>query len=268
MADIDRMALLDTARSVAWACGQAVRLRQAQAYAVQDKGVRDVVTAVDWESQRLAVEMIRERFPSHGFLAEEHDAGLPATGPVIWVIDPLDGTANYSRRLPVYAVSVAAVVEGRVEAGVIYDVERDETFSARRGGGSQLNGQALHVSARATLGRSLIGVGWGRSDADREQSLAVITRLAYQAQSLRALGSHALSLAWLAAGRLDAFFALRAGAWDVAAGALLVQEAGGQVSSLRGQPWAWDAPETWRLASNGWLHDALVAVVGANAQER
>lgn len=261
--NIDRLSLLNTAHDVARACGEAVRARQTQTFHVQDKGVRDVVTAVDWESQQLAVHLIQERFPDHGFLAEEDSAGLPTAGPVIWVIDPLDGTANFSRHMPLYTVSVAAVVEGRVEAGVIYDPERGEMFSAWRGGGSYLNGQRLHVSPNAELGRSLAAVGWGRSDADRQQSLAMITRLAFQAQSLRALGSHALSLAWLAAGRLDAFFALRAGPWDVAAGALLVQEAGGQVSSLSGQPWTWGVAETWRLASNGQLHAALLALLDA-----
>lgn len=266
MPDSNLADLLATAETVARVCGQFVHSRQTEPFTVADKGFRDVVTEVDWDSQQLATRLIRQRFPDHGFLAEETDHRLPTTGPVIWAIDPLDGTVNFSRQLPAFAISVAAIVDGAPGVGVIYDPLRDEMFSAVRGAGCSLNGRPICASPLRNLNQALLALGWGRSDADRRRSMAVINRLTYRVMSLRAFGSYALCLAWIAAGRLDAFFTYQPGPWDVAAGLLLVQEAGGLTSSLTGEKWDWSRPDTWRLTSNGHLHSQLLAALPAVAE--
>lgn len=257
----DAAGWLPLATATARAAGALVQAKAAESFGVMHKGFRDVVTNADYESQRLIVDAIREQFPTHGFLAEEKDPGLTAGRQVLWVIDPIDGTSNYSRRIPLYCISIAAVVAGRVEVGVVYDPVRDELFSARRGHGATLNGAALGVSRVEPLDAALIAFDWSRPEALRNQVLAMLGVLAHRAHTLRALGSTALALAWLAAGRIDGYFNLQPGACDVAAGSLLLAEAGGQLGATDGRPFAIDDRATWAVASNGHIHAELCAAL-------
>jgi myo-inositol-1(or 4)-monophosphatase len=238
-------AYLEAAELAARQAGELLRQKWRQPRQVQSKGFRDWVTDADREAQALMTTIIRQRFPDHAFITEEEDRSLPTRGPVYWVIDPVDGTSNYSRQLPVYCVSIAAAVavagdaplEAQVVAGVIYDPARDEMYSAARGRGAHCNGRPLQASSTADLTQAIIGFDWSREQAQREQGQVIVDQLGSQAHTIRIFGSAALGLAWVAAGRLDGYLNLTIGPWDGAAAALLIDEAGGRMDNLSGQPW-------------------------------
>jgi myo-inositol-1(or 4)-monophosphatase len=230
---------------------------------IQNKGFRDIVTDADHAAQQRITNAIQSHFPDHGFLAEEENLALPATGPVRWLIDPVDGTSNYSRAIPNFCVSIAAAVEETIVVGVIYDPMTDELFSAVRGGGCTLNSQPVTVSTTATLDDAVIAIDWGRARAIRESSSAAFLRLVHQVRTLRTIGSSALTLAWVAAGRLDAHVSYQLSAWDIAAGTLLIQEAGGQATTVTNNPLALEL-QTSCASSNGLLHAQFLAAVRTN----
>jgi myo-inositol-1(or 4)-monophosphatase len=216
----------------------------------------DIVTEMDRRAERLIVDILRASHPDHSILSEE--AGdLEGLASHRWVIDPLDGTTNYAHGLPVYAVSIALEVEGRAVLGVVYDPSRGECFVAERGEGATLDGRMLQVSTTPALGESLLATGFAYTIRDRrDTNLPEHGALSLRAQAVRELGSAALSLAGVAAGRLDGFWELRLGPWDVAAGALLVEEAGGRVTALDGGPLDQAAPAP--VASNGRIHGEML----------
>ena len=216
----------------------------------------DIVTEMDRRAERLIVETLRASHPEHSILTEE-TGDLAGTTSHRWVIDPLDGTTNYVHGLAIYAVSIALEVDGRAALGVVYDPSRDECFVAERGGGATVNGQTVRVSTTPALGESLLATGFAYTIRERrDTNLAEHGALSRRARAVRELGSAALSLAGVAAGRLDGFWELRLGPWDVAAGALLVEEAGGRVTALDGGPL--DAVTPAPLASNGRIHDEML----------
>jgi myo-inositol-1(or 4)-monophosphatase len=222
-------------------------------------GRTDLVTEMDRRAEALIVSGLVARFPGHAILAEERGA-IGAGASHRWIVDPLDGTTNYAHGLPIFAVSLALEVEGRVVLGVVLDPVRDECFAAERGRGATLNGAPLRVSAAQRLDAALVATGlqYGlRGGGDR--GLAAHAAVARRCRSVRQLGSAVLSLAGVAAGRLDGFWELELGAWDVAAGALLVEEAGGRVTAPDGGPVDLRAPAV--IATNGRVHDALAAAV-------
>ena len=226
---------------------------------LQSKGFRDIVTDADMAAQKVITDGILSRFPDHGFITEEDDSSLPTSGPIRWVIDPIDGTTNYSRQLPEFSVSVAAVNEQQeVLVGVIYDPMRQELFQAVKGQGAWSNGQQLSVSSINSLANSIIMLDWSRQPALREQVLARLGQVAPHVHSLRAVGTAALAQAWVAAGRADGYFNFSLSAWDVAAGSLLIQEAGGQVSDGWGRPFQWQDTSTGILVTNQHLHSLLL----------
>jgi myo-inositol-1(or 4)-monophosphatase len=248
------------AENAARAAGHLIRRKLAEPLQVSSKGFRDLVTDADLAAQQQITTTLRTHFPDHGFLAEEKNSALPTAGPVRWIIDPIDGTSNYSRLLPIFCVSLAVAVAEEVVVGVIYDPLRDELFSAGRGQGATVNGQPLRVSTTADLAEALVGIDWGRQESIRQRSLDALNRFAHHVRSIRALGSSALALAWVAAGRMDLYGNYKLSAWDIAAGALLIHEAGGLTSDLQAAPLRL-VENTPCVASNGRLHREFLALL-------
>ncbi|MGZ5499480.1 MAG: inositol monophosphatase family protein [Candidatus Aminicenantales bacterium] len=223
------------------------------------KGAVDLVTPFDVGAQEILVGRLSAAFPSHGFLAEE---GLERSGTsdCRWVIDPLDGTTNFAHAFPVFCVSAALECSGRLALGLVYDPMRDEMFRAEAGKGAFLNGAAIHVSRVSDLGRSLLATGFPYDvRLSPENNLDHWARFIVRAQAIRRCGSAALDLSYVACGRFDGFWELKLKPWDVAAGALLVMEAGGRVTDFAERTFALGSPGV--VATNGLIHPAVVEVL-------
>lgn len=219
----------------------------------------NLVTEVDRGAEALVIESIHARFPDHSILAEEGGAQRRSSTHC-WVIDPLDGTTNFVHGLPLYSVSIALEVEGRAVVGVVYDPNLDECFVAERGGGAFLEDRRLAVSPTANIGASLLATGFPYDVRDTtDNNLAEHAAFTRRNRSVRELGSAAITLAAVAAGRLDGYWELVLGPWDAAAGALLVEEAGGRVTALDGGPLDRAAPAL--IASNGHIHAEMLAIL-------
>lgn len=258
LTSIEQIAILETAQAAAATAGAYLRDVWQQPRHIQSKGWRDLVTDADIEAQRLITELIRGRFPDHAFLTEEDDPTLPTAGTVRWIIDPIDGTSNFSRQVPVFSISIAAVVGAEIVAGVVYDPLRDEMFCAAANQPTTLNNQPVHASHVHELIYSIVAFDWSRNPADRQMTLELLSNVAHQVHTIRAVGSAALGMAWVACGRLDAYFNAHMKPWDAAAGILLVQQAGGHLSNLQNQPWLLNAPIQPCMVSNGIIHESLL----------
>jgi len=200
---------------------------------IDAKQASDFVTRVDRESEQTIIETIKKSFPYHHILAEEsmHD---PPSGEYRWIIDPLDGTTNYIHNYPVFAISIALQYRGEIIVSLIFDPERDEVFTAERGSGAFLNGRKIHVSS-VEPERALITTGFPfRKREFLRQYLGIFERVFKWSSDIRRAGSAALDLAYLACGRCEGFFEIGLSPWDIAAGSLLIEEAGGIVSDFRG----------------------------------
>jgi len=252
--EFERVALAAAARA-----GDLLRGRYGQHQQVSFKSAIDLVTAVDREAEGLILEIIRDAFPEHGIVAEESPA-TAGRGDYRWYVDPLDGTTNFAHGFPQFAVSIALEHSGEVILGVVHDPLREETFVASRGAGARLNGTAIGVSDVANLGRSLVGSGFPYDVRERIDFYEAFWREALaRAQGVRRVGSAALDLCYVACGRLDAFWEWNLHAWDLAAGCLVVEEAGGRVSDLSGARHRLTGGQT--AASNGHVHDELLAMM-------
>ena len=247
--------LSNVCQNTAVAAGQFLHEQWSQPRTITTKGFRDVVTDADMAAQKLITERILAAFPDHGFVPEEADSTLPTTGPVRWLIDPLDGTSNYSRQLGSYCVSIAALQGEKIVTSAIYDPQRAELFTAVVGQGAMCNGQPITVSPTNQLADVFLGLDWAHGRAERRHTLDLVQNLGEQVRTIRALGTAALALAWVAAGRLDAYLNVSLKPWDMAAGQLLIQEAGGQLTDENARPWHIDT--RFCLASNGRVHEAL-----------
>ncbi len=202
---------------------------------VTAKGRKDFVTEVDRAAEREIIDVIRRAHPDHAFIGEE--TGEKGTSEYRWIIDPLDGTTNYIHGHPQFGVSVALEVRGRLEHGVVYAPFAQELFTASRGDGALLDGRRIRVSRTRHLGQALLGTGFPiRDPAQLAHYLPMLKAVIGRSHGARRQGSAALDLAWVAAGRLDGFWELGLQPWDVAAGILLVREAGGMASDLGGDP--------------------------------
>lgn len=202
---------------------------------ITEKTHNDFVTDIDTQAERVIVDLIHKNYPNHGILAEESGSSPGSSDETVWIIDPLDGTKNFIHGFPHFAISIAVQQKGRIEHGLIYDPIRHEYFTASRGGGAQLNNRRLRVSSRTTLPTALLGTGFPFRNPSRVVPyLKGFEALLAQASGIRRAGSAALDLAYVAAGRFDGFWEFDLAAWDIAAGALLVQEAGGLVSDMEG----------------------------------
>jgi len=251
--------LLEVALEAAHQAGHILVQRSTRARRVTIKGYRDTVTDADVAAEAAILNLIRERFPDHAVLSEEAGASGPDS-PFVWLVDPRDGTTNYSRGHPTFCVSVAAVHHGEPVVGVVHDPLRGHTFAAVRGGGARTDGGRAVPSQVGQLEDALVGVDLARAQDEREEVLRRLVVLAPCCRTVRAIGSAALALAYVGLGWLDAYFAAGLCPWDAAAASLFVSEAGGRLTDLAGQPWRLDGRAL--LASNGLLHDAVLDLWG------
>ncbi len=250
------LAELALARAAAERAGHFIAERWDQSLHVEYKGEVDLVSEVDRGAEALVAELLTNACPQDGIVGEEGAAADSSSGRS-WHIDPLDGTTNFSHGLPHFAVSVALVDEEGPCVGVVYDPIRRWTFHARRGHGAWLDGRRIHVSETTELGRALLASGfpYDRRTAN-ENNVHRVAHLLRQGQGMRRAGAAALDLAFVAAGWLDGYWEDRLSSWDIAAGTLLVKEAGGQVTDFAGAPT--QIREGALVASNSAIHQALL----------
>jgi len=228
-------------------------------FRVHTKGRFDFVTDADLASQQAIREIIGRHFPQHEFLGEEDKSAQARPGvhsPPTWIVDPLDGTTNYLHDCPLYCISIGLQVAGELVVGVVLDPSRPEIFKAAKGQGAWLGDERLSTSAVAKLEDAMLATGFPADMRDRDDLYHYWRYFGLRTHALRRTGSTALNLAYLAAGRFDAFYAFDNHAWDVAAGVVLVREAGGVVTNVDGSPFDPFTPDS--LASNGALHSVLL----------
>jgi myo-inositol-1(or 4)-monophosphatase len=219
----------------------------------------NLVTEMDGRAEALIVDRLLGEFSDDAVLAEERGAVAGRSGRR-WIIDPLDGTMNYAHGVPTFGVSIALQVGDRITVGVVYDPNHGEMFVAERGGGAFMNGVPLAVSTTARLNESLVCTGFPNDIREAKQNnLPEFCAFSLKAQGVRRMGSAVIYLAYVAAGRMDGYWELRLGPWDVAAGSLLVEEAGGRVSNLTGGSMDIDAPAV--VVSNGRIHEEMLEVL-------
>ncbi|MDX1435931.1 MAG: inositol monophosphatase family protein [Anaerolineales bacterium] len=232
---------------------------------VKYKGETDLVTEMDYKSEEFLLRSIRARYPDHSVITEE-SGEIDGMRSHQWLMDPLDGTTNYSHGLPIYAVSLAYARDGRVQLGVVYDPSMDVCYSAERGGGAWVDGIRLQVSGATSLDKSLLTTGFPyyvRTNPDN--NLDHYAHFAVRSVAVRRLGSAALDLCYVAAGNFDGYWELSLGAWDLAAGALLVEEAGGVVTRIDGEP-DYLLPPYSVIAGNVAIHALLLEYFQNNHQ--
>ena len=259
---------LATAVEIVLRAGEIQMSRRESGFHIDKKGTIDLVTEVDLECEKMCRSLLAERFPDHDILAEELSSGpgQARTSRFRWVFDPLDGTTNYAHGLPVFCASLALEIDGRAEVGAIYDPTRRELFTGERGQGAFVNGTRLHVSGTSTLLDALLVTGF---PYDVHQKLvpllAMFGAFLGQARAVRRLGSAALDLCYVAAGRFDGFWEQTLKPWDVAAGALIVEEAGGRITGMDGS--RFDPAAAHLVASNGQIHEAMLDVIKRAPQQ-
>lgn len=228
---------------------------------VTKKGDINLVTEADLASEALIVERIKSHFPRHAILAEEAGNAVVTgeNGGHKWIIDPLDGTTNYAHGYPCFCVTIALEHEGEIVLGVTYDPTRDELFTAEKGRGATLNGKPIRVSRTDELGNALLVTGFPYDIKHREQFARHLTEFLLSSRGVRRDGSAAIDLAYVACGRFDGFWEEGLNPWDVAAGKLLIEEAGGTVSYYDGSPFSIYTPPI--VASNGTIHAEMLNVL-------
>lgn len=227
---------------------------------IEYKGSIDIVTDVDKRCEELIVNAITKSFPDDAILAEE-GSGSQKKSSRCWIVDPLDGTVNYAHGLPIFCVSIALEVDGQIQCAAIYDPNRDEMFSAMRGQGAYLNGDKIGVSSQKIVKQSLLATGFAYNVHEEESldNLSHFCNFVKRARAIRRPGSAAIDLAWLASGRMDGFWELFLKPWDMAAGVLILQEAGGTVTDFSGQ--GFDLYGTEILASNTYIHEEMIDIL-------
>jgi myo-inositol-1(or 4)-monophosphatase len=227
---------------------------------IDKKGAIDLVTEVDVAIERAFRAMIAERFPDHHILAEELGGSATVPAGPCWVFDPIDGTTNYAHGLPIFCASLALEIDGVAQIGAVYDPNRRELFTAERGGGAFLNGRPLTVSSAPTLVDALLVTGFPYDVHQRlEEIVGLFREFIGRARAVRRLGSAAIDLCWVAAGRMDGFWERDLKPWDIAAGGLIASEAGGRVTNFAGAPFTSRGRDV--LATNGRVHEAMLEVI-------
>jgi myo-inositol-1(or 4)-monophosphatase len=251
---------LTTAVEAVIRAGDLQMARFGQHIQVDKKGTIDLVTEVDLAVERMFRALIAERFPDHQVLAEEFGGSETVPAGPCWVFDPIDGTSNYAHGLPIFCSSLALEIDGVPELAAVYDPNRKELFTAERGGGAFLNGAPLRVSTAADLVDAMLVTGFPYDVHSRvDEIVGLFGAFVAKARAVRRLGSAAIDLCWVAAGRMDGFWETDLKPWDIAGGALIVEEAGGRVTGTNGSPFTSRGGDV--LASNGALHDAMLQVI-------
>jgi myo-inositol-1(or 4)-monophosphatase len=229
-------------------------------FQIDKKGTIDLVTEVDVAVERRFRGLIAERFPDHHVLAEELGGALDVPPGACWVFDPIDGTTNFAHGLPIFCASLALEIDGVAEVAAVYDPNRRELFTAERGGGAFLNGRPLRVSAAARLVDALLVTGFPYDVHARvEEIVGLFGAFVGRARAVRRLGSAAIDLCYVAAGRMDGFWETDLHPWDIAGGGLIVAEAGGRITNTDGDPFTSRGGHV--LATNGHLHDVMLEVI-------
>jgi myo-inositol-1(or 4)-monophosphatase len=260
-------ALREAACAFAREAGAILREGHGRVHAPERKGRIDLVTEYDRRSEALLVSRIRERFPAHAILAEESGVHQPeaAAARVRWICDPLDGTTNFAHNYPFFGVSVGVEVDGVLAAGAVYDPVRDEMFAAAAGAGATRNGAPIRVSAIGSVDAALLVTGFPYDVREHpERHLPLFQEFLVRAQGVRRDGSAALNLCYVAMGRFDGMWEGDLSAWDVAAGTLIVREAGGVVTGFDGGPFRLDGRRL--VAANPGLHAQLLGVVALHPE--
>jgi myo-inositol-1(or 4)-monophosphatase len=254
------------AEKIARDAGALLRGYYKTGVATEYKGDVDIVTEADRASERLIVSRLRQAFPTHGIVGEEGTRDQ-AESEYRWYVDPLDGTTNFAHGFPVFCVSMglehrpaglAAEQDGAMVAGVVYDPLRDELFSASQGAGATLNGQPMHVSRVGQLAEALIATGFPSRKRHASPNIHFYQQFTLRSHGVRRAGSAALDLAYVACGRIDAYWEFNLNPWDTSAGSLLVREAGGSVTGFAGDPFQLDSREV--LATNGLLREEMLSL--------
>lgn len=222
--------MLETAIHAASSAGKLLRQSFGQQTRINETTAHDIKLQTDVDAQNLIYSILLKRFPEHKLVGEEGDAGNPR-GEVEWIVDPLDGTVNFAMGIPHFCVSIAARRAGKMVLGVVYDPLREELFTAEAGAPALLNGKPIAVSQRSRLSEAILAIGFAKSKESVEYCLKLYAHYAHHAKKLRAMGSAALDMAYVAAGRLDAYIEQGISIWDIAAGMLLIERAGGRVES-------------------------------------
>lgn len=251
---------LELAAELARAAG-AVQLEHIKhVHTIEFKDKKNLVTEVDKQCERLIVDGIRAKFPDHDVLGEEGERERKESD-YLWIIDPLDGTTNYTHQFPFFDVSIGLSHKDELICGVIYDPSRDELFAAAKDKGATLNGEPIHVSTTARLQDSLMATGFAYIDHSKERldNMREFEAFVKSAQAVRRPGAAAIDLAYIACGRLDGFWEPNLKPWDMAAGALIIREAGGRLSTYDGGDFDLYGDEI--LASNGLIHEEMMTVL-------
>jgi len=258
---------LTTAIEAVVLAGDLQMARFGREFTVNKKSAIDLVTEVDVEVERRFRALIAGRFPDHQILAEEMGGARVAPAGPCWVFDPIDGTTNFAHGLPIFCASLALEIDGAAQVAAVYDPTRKELFTAERGAGAFLNGRRLHVSTADQLVDAVLVTGFPYDVHARvDEIVGLFAAFVGQARAVRRLGSAAIDLCYVAAGRLDGFWETDLKAWDMAGGALIVTEAGGRVTNTEGEPFASRGGHV--LASNGHLHEAMLRVIATYRASR
>jgi myo-inositol-1(or 4)-monophosphatase len=250
---------LDIAIKAAREAGSLLTRMQATHFTIEKKGEVNLVTDADRGAEALIKEIILEKFPGHDFMGEEGTASTLKSR-YLWVVDPLDGTTNYAHHFPVWCVSICLLEDGSPIAGCVYNPNLDECFTAERGNGAYLNSRRIEISKISTLLESLLATGFPYDIRESpNNNLIEFSTFAVRAQAIRRAGSAALDLAYVASGRFDGYWEFKLSPWDIAAGSLLVEEAGGKLTN-----WSGDKFDIFKgeiVASNRLIHDEMLAVL-------
>ena len=252
-------AIREVALRAAKEAGAILRQGLEQQRVIEFKGEKNLVTDIDRRSEKAIAELVQRELPHHSVVCEE-GTRLQGDSGYRWLVDPLDGTTNYAHGYPCFSVSIGVEKDDELIFGLVYDPSLEELFTAERGGGAFLNGKRLQVSTICTMSHALLATGFPNDVAGATQNnLDYFGRFMKRAQGVRRPGSAALDLCYVAAGRFDGFWELKLYPWDMAAGSLMVTEAGGQVTDLRGGSHRLSNPQI--LASNGLLHEEMLRVL-------
>jgi myo-inositol-1(or 4)-monophosphatase len=262
-----RPILLTTAIEAVVRAGKLQMEQFGRDFHIEKKGTIDLVTEVDLAVERMFRALVAERFPDHQVLAEEMGGSGTAPAGPCWVFDPIDGTTNFAHGIPIFCASLALEINGVAEVAAVFDPNRQELFTAERGGGAYLNGRRLRVSGAETLVDAVVVTGFPYDIHSRvEEIVGLFGAFVGQARAVRRLGSAAIDLCYVAAGRMDGFWESDLKPWDVAGGALIVAEAGGRITNMDGSAFSSRRPHV--LATNGLLHDSMLDVISRFRRER